>query len=73
MLAPGGNLVVTIEPGPSRKRLFLIAGAGFVLQLVAIVLMVARDVSVAIVAPLIIIGMFMTFAPMIAEKKSSGE
>lgn len=64
---------MTIGPGPSRKRLYFIAGAGFVLELVAIFLMVARDVSVAIVVPLIIIGMFMTFAPAIAAKKASGE
>ena len=57
---------------PSRKRLYLIAGAGFILELVAIFLIVARDVSVAAVAPLLIIGMFMTFAPAIAAKRDPG-
>ena len=57
---------------PSRKRLYLIAGAGFILELVAIFLIVARDVSVAVVAPLLIIGMFMTFAPAIAAKRDAG-
>jgi hypothetical protein len=59
-------------PTPSRKRLYLIAAAGIVLELVGIYLIVARDVSVAVAAPLLIIGMFMSFAPAIAAKKASG-
>ena len=59
-------------PTPNRKRLYLVAAAGFVLELIGIYLIVARDLSVAVAAPLLIIGMFMTFAPAIAAKKASG-
>lgn len=60
-------------PGPSKQRLYALAGAGFLLQIAGIVLIVAREVSVAIVAPLLVIGMFMTFAPAIAAKKAAGK
>lgn len=61
------------EPGPSKQRLYALAAVGFVLQLESIFLIVARDVSVAAVAPLLVIGMFMTFAPAIAAKKAAGK
>lgn len=61
------------ESGPSKQRLYALAAAGFALQVASIFLIVARDVSVAVVAPLLVIGMFMTFAPAIAARKAAGK
>ena len=62
---------MTSDPGSSKQRLYLVAGTGIVLQLAGIFLMLARDLSVAVVAPLLIIGMFMTFAPAIVAKRDA--
>jgi len=60
------------DAAASKKRLYLLAGTGFILQIASIYLMLARDVSVAVVMPLLIIGMFMTFAPALAAKRDAG-
>lgn len=59
---------MTLKPERSKALLYTIAGIGILIQCSAIVLMLVWDTSPALVAPLMIVGMFMSFAPAIANK-----
>ena len=59
---------MTLQPERSKVLLYTIAVIGILIQCSAIVLMLGWDASPALVAPLMIVGMFMSFAPAIAKK-----
>ena len=53
------------EGSKPNKRLFvIIAVVGILLELIVIFLMASERITVAVAMPLLIVGMFVTFAPI---------
>lgn len=50
------------------RRPYVIAGIGILIEMAAIYLLLVRELNVAVVMPLILIGMFMSFAPVFAKR-----
>lgn len=57
---------MTQQSKHSKVLLYTVAVIGILMQVSAIVLMLGWDVSVALAVPLLIIGMFMAFTPLLA-------
>lgn len=53
-----------MERRTSNKLLIAIATAGILLELLAIALLAAKEISFSVAMPLIIVGMFMAFVPV---------
>ncbi len=54
------------EESKSNKKLFIIiAVVGILLELVVIILLASERITVAVAMPLLIIGMFVAFAPIV--------
>ena len=52
------------ESKPNKRLFVIIAVVGILLELIVIILMATERITVATAMPLLIVGMFVTFAPI---------
>jgi len=52
------------ESKPNKRLFVMIAVLGILLELIVIILLASERITVAVAMPLLIVGMFVTFAPI---------
>lgn len=59
------------ESKPIKRLVIIMAVVGILLELIVIFLMASERVTVAVAMPLLIVGMFAAFAPMVMSNMKS--